>query len=204
MPVNLKGKNTEMSGKEFYFRSFTWGVPVNVGGALISLFLLASGHEPHRFGRCIRFDIGKNWGGGSLGVFMFTCRNASKRLKEHEHGHSLQNCYYGPMMPLLVNVPSSLRFWYRKAVMRLVPGKKLPPYDSIWFEAEATRLGKEYIKKMEDKIGNGNPSAKVTKIEEDEICDYPALRTASRILLGGIAAVLAVETIVLKKNKNKS
>ncbi|MDO5444421.1 MAG: hypothetical protein Q4F31_02240 [Eubacteriales bacterium] len=194
-------KNTKMSGREFYFRSFTWGLPVNVGGALIAAVLLSAGVEPHRFGRCIQFDIGKNWGGGSLGVFMFTCRNASKRLKEHEHGHGLQNCYYGPFMPLLVNVPSSLRFWYRKAVQRLVPEKKLPPYDSIWFEAEATRIGKEYIENMENEFRNGITSDEVKKIEEDEICDYPVLRTASRVLLGALAAVLAAETIAFKKNK---
>ena len=44
-------------------------------------------------------------------------------------------------MPFLVNIPSSSRYWYRKAVHAIAPKKHLPPYDSIWFEAEATRLG---------------------------------------------------------------
>lgn len=57
---------------------------------------------------------------------------------------------------------------------------------------------------MENEIRNGKAPEEVKKIEEEEICDYPALRTASRLLLGGIAAVLAVETLVLKKNKNKN
>ena len=74
-------------------------------------------------------------------MFLFTCKDASLALKAHEHGHSIQNCYYGPFMPFLVNIPSSSRYWYRKAVHAIAPKKHLPPYDSIWFEAEATRLG---------------------------------------------------------------
>ena len=68
-------------------------------------------------------------------------KNPSKHLLEHEHGHSIQNCYYGPLMPFMVNLPSSTRYWYRRIVQKVKPDKKLPPYDSIWFEAEATRLG---------------------------------------------------------------
>ncbi len=135
-----------ISEREFYLRSFTWGLPVNIGGAVVALGMLATGHKPKRFGSCICFEAGKNWGGGSLGVFLFTCRNASRRLMEHEHGHSIQNCFYGPLMPFAVNLPSSARYWYRKAVQAVRPGKALPPYDSVWFEAEATRLGGEYMK----------------------------------------------------------
>lgn len=54
---------------------------------------------------------------------------------------------------------------------------------------------------MENEFRNGITSDEVKKIEEDEICDYPVLRTASRVLLGALAAVLAAETIAFKKNK---
>lgn len=134
-----------ISDREFYLRSFTWGLPVNLGGAVVSLGMLATGHKPKKYGKCIQFDVGKNWGGGSLGIFMFTGKNVPDSLKDHEHGHSIQNCYYGPLMPFLVNVPSSSRFWYRKAVHKLMPKKALPPYDSAWFEGEASRLGREYM-----------------------------------------------------------
>ena len=134
-----------ISEKEFYLRSFTWGLPVNLGGSVIALGMLLTGHRPERFGNCLNFPVGRGWGGGSLGVFLFTCRDASQRLKEHEHGHSIQNCYYGPLMPFLVNIPSSARYWYRRGVQKFFPKKKMPPYDSIWFESEATRLGWEYI-----------------------------------------------------------
>ena len=142
--------------KEFYLRSFTWGLPVNIGGAIVSLGMLATGHRPKRFGSCVLFEAGKNWGGGSLGIFLFTCKNATRRLREHEHGHSIQNCYYGPLMPFLVNIPSSARYWYRRALQAVHPDKVLPPYDSVWFEAEATRLGGSYVRNLVRQAGKMN------------------------------------------------
>ena len=203
--MKLMEKNTKMSKREFYLRSFTWGLPVNIGGAAVSVILLATDHKPHRFGRCVQFDVGKGWGGGSLGVFMFTCRDASKRLKAHEHGHSLQNCYYGPLMPLIVNIPSSARFWIRKGIQMVCPDRKLPPYDSIWFEKEATEIGKEYVDFMENEektVPEVTANMDEDKNERaDEPAVYPILRTASRIILGGLAAVLAVEALDLKKKR---
>ena len=136
-----------LSDREFYIRSFTWGLPVTLGGSIVALGMLLTGHRPERFGKCLNFPVGRGWGGGSLGIFLFTCRDASQRLKEHEHGHSIQNCYYGPLMPFLVNIPSSARYWYRRAVQKICPKKKMPPYDSIWFESEASRLGKTYMQR---------------------------------------------------------
>ena len=138
--------NPLLSEREFYLRSFTWGLLVNIVGALAAAGLLATGHKPERFGNCINFTVGKNWGGGSMGIFMITCKNASRRLKEHEHGHSIQNCFYGPLMPL-INFRSSTRYLYRTCVQRLMPDKTLPPYDSVWFEGEATELGRLYVNK---------------------------------------------------------
>jgi hypothetical protein len=142
----LKKPDGNISEKEFYVRNLTWGLPVNIGGAIISLGMLATGHKPQKYGNCVQFEVGKNWGGGSLGLFMFTCKDAPDSLKSHEHGHSVQNCFYGPLMPFIVNLPSSARFMYRMAVSRLNPNKKLEPYDNAWFEGEATELGKKYLK----------------------------------------------------------
>ncbi|MCR5089719.1 MAG: hypothetical protein K6C08_09425 [Oscillospiraceae bacterium] len=140
----LRKPDPTLSDREFYLRSFTLGLPVNLGGALVAVLLLISGHRPERFGNCINFTVGRNWGGGSAGVFMFTCQKASRRLKEHEHGHSIQNCFYGPLMPF-VNLQSSIRYLYRFVIQKLFPQKKLPPYDSAWFEGEATALGRTFM-----------------------------------------------------------
>ena len=142
--MKLGKPNPNISDREFYLRSFTWGLPVNLGGAVVAAGLLATGHKPERFGKCINFTVGKNWGGGSMGIFMITCRNAPRRLKEHEHGHSIQNCFYGPLMPL-VNLQSTSRYLYRAGVQKLLPKKILPPYDSVWFEGEATELGHAFM-----------------------------------------------------------
>ena len=112
--------SAEISDREFYIRSFTWGLPVNLVGAIAAVGLLATGHEPEKYGNCIRFTVGKKWGGISMGIFIVTCENAPGRLKAHEHGHSIQNCYYGPLMPL-INLQSSARFLYRKGVEKLLP-----------------------------------------------------------------------------------
>ena len=142
----------QISEREFYLRSFTWGLPVNIAGAIAALCLLTTGHKPERFGNCVNFSVGTNWGGGSMGIFMITCRNASRQLKEHEHGHSIQNCFYGPFMPL-INLRSSSRYLYRACIQHLMPGKTLPPYDSVWFEGEATKLGRQYMSKNVKKTG---------------------------------------------------
>ena len=146
--MKLKKPNPNITDREFYLRSFTWGLPVNLGGAVIAAGLLMTGHKPEKYGKCINFTEGKNWGGGSMGIFMITCRNAPQRLKEHEHGHSIQNCFYGPLMPL-VNLQSTSRFLYRTGVQKLQPKKKLPPYDSVWFEGEATELGHVFMANRE-------------------------------------------------------
>ncbi len=146
--MKLKKPNPNITDREFYLRSFTWGLPVNLGGAVIAAGLLMTGHKPEKYGKCINFTVGKNWGGGSMGIFMITCRNAPQRLKEHEHGHSIQNCFYGPLMPL-VNLQSTSRFLYRTGVQKLQPKKKLPPYDSVWFEGEATELGHVFMANRE-------------------------------------------------------
>ena len=132
---------------KFYALNFTWGLPVNIGGAAVALAMLATGHKPHKFGDCVQFDVGKGWGGGSLGIFMFTCKDAPDSLKAHEHGHSIQNCYFGPLMPFAVNLPSSARYWARRAVQAVRPSAELPPYDSVWFESQATALGMDYMAK---------------------------------------------------------
>lgn len=141
--------NTHMSAKEFYFRSFTWGLPVNIGGAVVALAMLATGHKPQKYGNCIHFDVGDNWGGGSCGVFIFTGKNVPEKVKQHEAGHSLQNCYYGPLMPLLVNLPSTTRFLVRGALEKLLPGSVKTDYYSVWFENQASRLGTEYMKNIQ-------------------------------------------------------
>ncbi len=122
----------------FYLLSFTWGLPITAAGAVTALFMRLMGAKRSRVGNCVCYEYGRGWGGFSLGVFIFTQEGADKNLKWHEHGHGLQNCVFGPFMIFLVSLPSAVRYRYR----RLKKDKsRLKPYESIWFESQATRMG---------------------------------------------------------------
>ena len=78
-----------------------------------------------------------------MGPFFFKQKEPSRHICVHEAGHAIQNCYFGPFMPFLVSIPSSVR--YRAHRLRRRRGKRLPPYDGIWFEGQATKLGRTYF-----------------------------------------------------------
>lgn len=132
----------------FWLLSWTWGLPMTLFGGLVALGLLITGHKPKRFHHFIYFEVGSNWGGFEAGCFFFANKNSSLHLKQHESGHGIQNIIFGWLMPFIVSIPSCVRYWYREIVVRT--GKKkyseLPPYDSIWFEGWATKLGEKYFK----------------------------------------------------------
>ena len=52
-------------------------------------------------------------------------------------------------MPFIVCIPSAIRYWYRN--IKVSFGKDLQPYDSIWFEGQATTLGLKYIEAIKNK-----------------------------------------------------
>ena len=132
--------------KRFYLLSFTWGILMNAAGLIASLAMLVTGHRPKRFGPCIYFEQGKDWGGMSWGLFLIVNRDPGERLLAHELGHAMQNCRFGPLMPLLVGLPSSLRWWARKLWKRVTGREPKRPYDAAWFEGQATAVGSEYMK----------------------------------------------------------
>ena len=129
----------------YYFLSITWGLPLTLIGALISLTLIIAGYKPRRWGGCIYFNVGERWGGCELGLFFLTDKSDDEQIKNHEFGHSIQNCYLGVIMPFVVSIPSAVRYWYRE-IRERTGLKNNTSYDSIWFERWATRLGNKNIK----------------------------------------------------------
>lgn len=127
----------------YYILSFTWGLPLTLVGLLVGLVLIVLGYKPKRFGWTFYFEIGKNWGGVELGLIFICSEGSSSRIKAHEFGHSIQNCFFGPFMLFVVSIPSAIRYWYREYQYRRGI-RNLPPYDSIWFEGQATQLGEWY------------------------------------------------------------
>lgn len=127
----------------YYILSFTWGLPITLVGCLVAACLLIVGYKPERWHYCFYFTVGKTWGGVNLGPIFLMCANGNEKTKAHEAGHSIQNCIFGPLTPLLVIIPSATRYWYRRWLVK--SGRKtnaeLPDYYSIWFEKQANELG---------------------------------------------------------------
>lgn len=134
-------------GVGFWVLSLTWGLVMTFFGAVAAVALLVTGHKPKRFRYLVYFEVGYNWGGFTMGGFCVVDKYASLSLQRHEAGHSLQNILLGPLMPFLVAIPSAVRYWYREYLVKTKKKLRgeLPPYESIWFESWATRLGKKYF-----------------------------------------------------------
>lgn len=133
-----------MRKKLYYLLSLTWGLPLTIAGGLVALVMLWGGFTPRRFGGCIYFEIGKGWGGLNLGLVFLCQEGASDTLKTHEFGHAIQNCFWGALMPFVVVFPSVVRYWLRE--IKAAHGEKLPPYDAVWFEGQATKFGEKYLR----------------------------------------------------------
>ena len=76
----------------------------------------------------------------SFGAMFITDSTPSEHTLCHEHGHGLQNLIFGPF-EIFIGIASAARYWYREIKRKIEPTCYLPPYDAIWFEAQATRLG---------------------------------------------------------------
>ena len=136
----------------FYILAFTWGLPMTLIGLFSACVLILMGHKGNKWGGCLYFNVGENWGGVSLGLVFITDKRDSERTKNHEFGHAIQNCRYGFLMPFIVCIPSFIRYWYREIRTRRGLENKTA-YDDIWFEGEATALGYKYIDYWGEKNG---------------------------------------------------
>lgn len=130
----------KIKGSLFYILSFTWGLPMTLVGLATALVLVIGRKRPGLWHGRFHFSFGAHWGGISLGIVFLTQENASKALKDHECGHTIQNCLYGFFMPFLVGIPSMGRYWWRQLRQKLGAAPK-KPYDAIWFERQATQWG---------------------------------------------------------------
>ena len=106
--------------------------------------------ELKKHGYCYYLNVGKSWGGVELGMFFLTDSHDSNATKWHEHGHSVQNCFWGPLMPFVICIPSAIRYWYREFKYDRKGLRAPTAYDSIWFEGDATRTGRKYRKHFEN------------------------------------------------------
>lgn len=126
----------------FYLLSFTWGLPLTLIGCLVGLVLIIVGYKPKKYGHCLYFEVGENWGGLEFGPLFLVNKEPSEYIKMHEAGHGVQNCLFGPLM-LVIVIMSAIRYWYRD--FRKQSGNPCQTeYSDIWFEKQADILGEKY------------------------------------------------------------
>lgn len=124
----------------YYLLSWTWGLPMTLIGLLVAGVCKANGIEENSHAGATYFEFGKGWGGVSLGCFFFCSKRPSEHTKNHEFGHSLQNCLWGPLFPFVIAIPSAIRYHkFMNNTKKGIPNKE--PYDAIWFEGQATEWG---------------------------------------------------------------
>jgi hypothetical protein len=105
------------------------------------------GYKPYKNQYGYTIEIGKSWGGAEIGPYCLVNKNPNQHILDHEFGHGLQNCYFGPFM-MFISLASAIRYWYREYLIKVKKKKysEIPDYDDIWFEGTATYLGKHYHK----------------------------------------------------------
>jgi hypothetical protein len=85
-----------MDEKTFFRRSWTWGVIMTVIGKMVHAVLGWFGYKAERNMYGYVIYIGKGWGGAGMGPYCIACRDISVSTLNHEFGHAIQNCYFGP------------------------------------------------------------------------------------------------------------
>ena len=123
----------------YYILSCTWGILMTLAGAFAAGILLIAGYQPHKNLYGWYFEVGEGWGGFNAGPVSIVSKSPSKHTLQHEFGHSIQNCIFGPLILPYVVIPSVCRYWYRR-----IKNITSPPYDYAWFEGQATMFGERY------------------------------------------------------------
>lgn len=134
--------------KVYYILSFTWGLPMNIVGAIVAGVLYILGNKPTWYGWNLCFELPVHFG-LSLGIFFIAPINGSIHTKNHEHGHSIQNIWFGPFNIGAVCLPSATRYWIRE----LKEKKGIPittEYNDIWFEGQASNSGDAFIEGLNE------------------------------------------------------
>ena len=125
-------------------------------GFIVTLIALMLGGKPHKNGCSYIVEIGKNWGGVSLGAFAL-CGSYSEtsptwfnETRKHEFGHSIQNLFLGPLFIFIVAIPSACRYWYM--TIGESKGKIFPNnwYYKAWFEHTASSWGTKLVGFLEN------------------------------------------------------
>lgn len=139
----------------YYLIQFTWGLPLNLVGCVAALIYVLGGRRLTKYGWNYCLELRVKFG-LELGIFMIVPDGTeiiATSTKNHEHGHAIQNLYFGPFMIGTVCLPSAIRFWWRRWKTAMHRPLKTT-YDSAWFEGMATVSGLIFIEELKRKEKN--------------------------------------------------
>lgn len=138
----------------FYIASFTWGILWTLIGLVIAsaiCMINIKNIEVSTYLGRIKVRIkNKSFGGISLGIVFIVDKYNSQRINRHEVGHTIQNCFLGPLFIPLVAIPSGIRYQLFDYLDKRHYNKygKYLDYDAAWFEHQATVLGEKLHNKQ--------------------------------------------------------
>ena len=144
--------NTFKNKYLYYFLQFTWGIEANLLGLIACVFCkyILNWEITKYYKNFIICPKDKQLSSGlSLGIFLFMDKDADETLKQHEYGHSIQNLIFGPLWLELIAIWSFIRYFYYQCIIYHFELKGNYNYYSIWFERDASALGKRIVR---DKI----------------------------------------------------
>ena len=129
----------------YYVIQWTWGLPMTLLGAIVFCICRICDCNTYWWRNAVCIVVPWNFGGLELGMF-FVRGKWNESVCAHEYGHSIQNMWWGWLFPFVIAIPSAARYWWRIIYRKWIYPKKrvsLPPYDAIWFEGQATKLGEK-------------------------------------------------------------
>ncbi|MFA6866380.1 MAG: hypothetical protein WCR54_02565 [Clostridia bacterium] len=95
----------------YYLIQFTWALPQNLLGAILTFTKYKNSHREKFFNSLISYHQ-EDWGGVSLGMFIITNSTRGEAwtndTKVHEFGHSIQSLILGPFYLLVIGLPSTI------------------------------------------------------------------------------------------------
>lgn len=128
--------------KKYYLIQWTWGILVNIVGGIIYFILTKIGnYRTYKYRNMYCVVLPWNISGMNLGMFTVHGESCPKSIISHEYGHSIQNLKWGILTPFIISIPSFIRCCYREVLKSLNHPPKTNYYN-IWFEANATELGR--------------------------------------------------------------
>ena len=121
----------------YWLLQWTWGIIQNVAG--LAAFVAAGRGKAYGYhGAAVR-----NWnnrGSMTLGMFILMDRSHGGDILAHEWGHTIQSIILGPLYLLVVGLPSII--WAGLPAFDRYRMRKNVPYDRLYCEGWATRLGR--------------------------------------------------------------